>query len=100
MDVRTSAAYPQLPPGFRFGTSTAAYQIEGAAAEDGRGPSIWDTFATSPATRKTAATATSRGDHYHRHAEDVGLCATSASDAYRFSIAWPRVLPNGPRHTQ
>ena len=68
-----SAAFPQLPPGFRFGTSTAAYQIEGAAAEDGRGPSIWDTFthqagpgrrtarpATSPATTTTATPRTSR----------------------------------------
>ena len=58
--------FPQLPPGFRFGTSTASYQIEGAAAEDGKGPSIWDTFTAQPGRIKDGSSGAVACDHYHR----------------------------------
>ena len=90
-----SAAFPQLPPGFRFGTSTAAYQIEGAAAEDGRGPSIWDTFTHQAGRVKDAATGDVACDHYHRYAEDIGLMRDLGVTGYRFSLSWSRVLPKG-----
>ena len=95
-----SAAYPQLPPGFRFGTSTAAYQIEGAAAEDGRGPSIWDTFSHQPGRVKDGQTGDVACDHYHRYAEDIALMRDLGVSGYRFSISWSRVLPHGPRQAQ
>ena len=84
-----------LPPGFRFGTSTAAYQIEGAATEDGRGPSIWDTFSAEPGRIKDGATGAVACDHYHRVEEDVALMKGLGTGGYRFSIAWPRIQPNG-----
>ena len=90
-----SVAYPQLPPGFRFGTSTAAYQIEGAAAEDGRGPSIWDTFSHERGRIKDGSTGDVTCDHYHRYAEDVALMSELGTEGYRFSISWSRVLPTG-----
>ena len=87
--------YPQLPPGFRFGTSTAAYQIEGAATEDGRGPSVWDTFTAQPERIKDGSTGEIACDHYHRVAEDVALLEKLGAPGYRFSIAWPRIQPSG-----
>ena len=87
--------FPQLPPGFRFGTSTAAYQVEGAVAEDGRGPSIWDTFAAEPGRIADARTGEVACDHYHRWAEDIGLLKDLGAQGYRFSVSWPRVLPGG-----
>ncbi|MBW8482955.1 GH1 family beta-glucosidase [Actinomadura parmotrematis] len=84
-----------LPPGFRWGVATAAYQIEGAAAEDGRGPSTWDTFAHTPGRTADGATGDVACDHYHRWPEDVALMGDLGVDAYRFSIAWPRVQPTG-----
>ncbi len=87
--------YPQLPPGFRFGTSTAAYQIEGAVAEDGRGPSIWDTFAAQPGRIKDGSSGAVACDHYHRLEEDVALLERLGAPGYRFSIAWPRIQPTG-----
>ncbi|MGW4648657.1 GH1 family beta-glucosidase [Kitasatospora sp. NPDC004289] len=84
-----------LPPGFRWGVATAAYQIEGAAREDGRGPSIWDTFTAREGTVRDGHTGDTACDHYHRWPEDVALMRELGVDAYRFSIAWPRVRPTG-----
>jgi beta-glucosidase len=89
---------PPLPgfgPGFRWGVSTAAYQIEGAVAQDGRGPSVWDTFSHTGGRTKDGATGDVACDHYHRWEDDVALMAGLGVDAYRFSIAWPRVQPTG-----
>lgn len=84
-----------FPPGFRWGAATASYQIEGAVAEDGRGPSIWDTFAHEPGRIVDGSTGDVACDHYHRMATDVELMAGLGLDAYRFSIAWSRILPTG-----
>ncbi|PWI41427.1 GH1 family beta-glucosidase [Streptomyces sp. ICBB 8177] len=84
-----------LPSGFRWGVSTSAYQIEGATTEDGRGRSVWDTFAERPGAVRDGHTARTACDHYHRWREDVALLAGLGVDAYRFSVAWPRVQPGG-----
>ncbi|WP_377273920.1 GH1 family beta-glucosidase [Peterkaempfera sp. SMS 1(5)a] len=86
---------PRFPAGFRFGAATAAYQIEGAATEDGRGPSIWDTYSHTPGRTEGGETGDSACDHYHRYPEDVELLRRLGVDDYRFSIAWPRVRPAG-----
>ncbi len=80
-------------PDFTWGVSTAAYQIEGAVAEDGRVPSVWDTFCARPGAIADGDTGEVACDHYHRTAEDVALIADLGVDAYRFSIAWPRIVP-------
>ena len=85
----------QFPKGFRWGTATSAYQVEGAAHEDGRGPSIWDTFAQTPGRIRDGSTGDVSVDHYHRYKEDVALMKGLGAKAYRFSIAWPRLLPDG-----
>ncbi|GAA3924684.1 GH1 family beta-glucosidase [Actinomadura viridis] len=84
-----------LPQGFLWGAATAAYQIEGAAAEDGRGPSIWDTFSHTPGRTLNGDTGDVATDHYHRWREDAAAMAELGIAAYRFSIAWPRVMPEG-----
>ncbi|MFJ8436992.1 GH1 family beta-glucosidase [Kitasatospora sp. NPDC094019] len=84
-----------LPAGFRWGVATAAYQIEGAVDEDGRGPSIWDTFTARPGTVRDGHTGAVACDHYHRWPEDIALMQGLGLDGYRFSIAWPRVQPTG-----
>jgi beta-glucosidase len=84
-----------FPPGFIWGTATASYQIEGAVKEDGRGPSIWDTFSHTPGKVVNDANGDVADDHYHRYKEDVQLMKALGVKAYRFSIAWPRVFPNG-----
>ena len=94
-DVPPPQDFPLLPPGFRFGTSTASYQIEGAAAEDGRGPSIWDTFTAEPGRIVDGSTGEVACDHYHRVDEDVALMKELGTGGYRFSIAWPRIQPTG-----
>jgi beta-glucosidase len=86
---------PAFPDGFTWGASTAAYQIEGAAAEDGRGPSIWDTFSHEPGRIVDGGNGDVACDHYHRYVEDVALLADLGVGAYRFSISWPRVQPTG-----
>ena len=86
---------PAFPAGFLWGVATAAYQIEGAVGEDGRGESIWDTFCRRPGVIKDGDTGDVACDHYHRWAEDVALMADLGATAYRFSIAWPRVQPGG-----
>ncbi len=78
-----------------WGTATAAYQVEGAVAEDGRGPSIWDTFTHEPGRVIDGTTGDVACDHYHRYADDVALMAELGLTSYRFSIAWPRVVPAG-----
>ena len=87
--------FPQLPPGFRFGTSTAAYQIEGAADEDGRGPSIWDTFSAQEGRIIDGSSGAVACDHYHRFEEDVALLKRLGTTSYRLSISWPRIQPTG-----
>ncbi|MBP0453058.1 beta-glucosidase [Kitasatospora sp. RG8] len=84
-----------LPAGFRWGVSTAAYQIEGAVGEDGRGPSIWDVFSARPGAVRDGHTGAVACDHYHRYPEDIALMKGLGLDGYRFSIAWSRVLPTG-----
>ncbi len=84
-----------LPAGFTFGASTAAYQIEGAVTEDGRGRSVWDTFCEQPGRIVDGSSGAVACDHYHRYAEDVDLMAGLRLDGYRFSVAWPRVVPDG-----
>lgn len=84
-----------FPPGFLWGTATAAYQIEGAARENGRTPSIWDTFSHTPGKVEKGHTGDVAVDHFHRRAEDVRLMADLGVNAYRFSVSWPRVQPTG-----
>ncbi|WP_336323628.1 GH1 family beta-glucosidase [Streptomyces lavendofoliae] len=84
-----------FPAGFRWGTATAAYQIEGAAEEDGRTPSIWDTFSRTPGKVRNGDTGDIAADHYHRMGEDVALMKDLGVTDYRFSVAWPRVQPTG-----
>ena len=86
---------PRFPGGFIWGVSTAAYQIEGAVAEDGRGDSIWDTFGRQPGAIRDGDTGDVAADHYHRWPQDVALMAELGVGGYRFSIAWPRVQPSG-----
>ena len=85
----------QFPPGFVWGAATAAYQIEGAAREDGRGESIWDRFSHTPGRVRNGDTGDVACDHYHRYREDIELMADLGLNGYRLSIAWPRVLPDG-----
>jgi beta-glucosidase len=88
-------SFPSLPPGFRFGTSTASYQIEGAVGEDGRGPSIWDTFCAEPGRIKDGSSGAVACDHYHRYDEDVALMKDLGVDGYRLSLSWSRIQPTG-----
>jgi beta-glucosidase len=89
------AAEVRFPDGFVWGAATASYQIEGAATEDGRGPSIWDTFSHTPGRTHGGDTGDVACDHYHRFAEDVDLMTRLGMQAYRFSVAWPRIVPDG-----
>ena len=84
-----------FPEGFLWGASTAAYQIEGAVREDGRGPSIWDFFSHDPGRIVGGDTGDVACDHYHRWPEDVALMREIGLGAYRLSTAWPRILPEG-----
>ena len=98
--VTSTSAQPALagitfPDGFVWGAATASYQIEGAAREDGRGPSIWDTFSRTPGRVFAGHTGDVACDHYHRYVDDVALMADLGLASYRFSVAWPRVQPDG-----
>lgn len=84
-----------FPAEFTWGAATASYQIEGAVAEDGRSPSIWDTFSHTPGMVVGDDTGDVACDHYHRVAEDVAIMGDLGIDAYRFSVAWPRIIPGG-----
>src|SRR5579859_612165 len=85
----------RFPPGFAWGAATAAYQIEGAATEDGKGPSVWDTFSHAPGNVFRDDTGDVACDAYHRYAADVDLIAGLGLTTYRFSISWPRLQPGG-----
>ncbi|MFF8670171.1 GH1 family beta-glucosidase [Streptomyces sp. NPDC015242] len=87
--------FPSFPPGIVFGAATASYQIEGAAREDGRGPSIWDTYSHTPGRTAGGDTGDVACDHYHRYPQDVALLRDLGVHSYRFSIAWPRIVPDG-----
>ena len=84
-----------FPPDFQWGVATASYQIEGATEEDGRGPSIWDTFSKTPGKVKNFDNGDAACDHYHRFPGDIKLMQELGVKAYRFSLAWPRIVPDG-----
>ncbi|MFJ3761326.1 GH1 family beta-glucosidase [Streptomyces sp. NPDC090080] len=84
-----------FPPAFLWGAATSAYQIEGAVREDGRTPSIWDTFSHTPGRTAGGDTGDIAVDHYHRYRDDVALMADLGLNAYRFSVSWSRVQPTG-----
>jgi len=91
----TPAVLPAFPSDFLWGVATSALQIEGALHEDGRGPSIWDAFVAHPPPDFAPHTAVVACDHYHRMPADVALLAQLGVNAYRFSVAWPRIMPDG-----
>jgi beta-glucosidase len=99
MSLPTPAARPadnrSFPKGFVWGAATAAYQIEGACAEDGKGLSVWDTLSRQPGAIWHGHTGDTACDHYHRYPEDIALMQQIGLQAYRFSVCWPRILPEG-----
>ena len=91
----TAADDAAFPADFVWGASTSSYQIEGAVDEDGRGKSIWDVFSHTPGRVKNGDTGDTACDHYHRWRDDIDLLSGGNFSAYRFSTAWPRILPSG-----
>lgn len=95
MKPTSSPGAHRFPAGFRWGAAVSAYQIEGAVDEDGRGESIWDRFTATPGTIVDGSSGRVACDTYHRYPEDIGLLRELGVSSFRFSIAWPRVLPDG-----
>ncbi|MBP2475494.1 beta-glucosidase [Crossiella equi] len=89
------SAIPHFPGDFVWGAATSAYQVEGAVTAGGRGRSTWDTFAETPGKTRSGDTGEHACDHYHRYPEDIALMRELGLDSYRFSIAWPRIQPDG-----
>ncbi len=85
----------RFPGGFFWGVATSAYQIKGAWNADGKGPSVWDAYAHTPGKIKNGDTGDVANDHYHRYKEDVALMQSIGAHAYRFSIVWLRIFPEG-----
>ncbi|MDX8047999.1 GH1 family beta-glucosidase [Lentzea sp. BCCO 10_0798] len=94
-DVEVGREVLTFPPDFLWGAATAAFQIEGATTVDGRGASIWDTFAATPGKVLAGDTGDPACDHYHRYQSDVDLMKSLGLASYRFSVAWPRIQPSG-----
>jgi beta-glucosidase len=94
-NATSSGAGLPFPAGFTWGAATAAYQVEGAAAADGRGPSVWDTFSHTPGKVRGGDTGDIACDSYNRYEQDADLIKSLGLSAYRFSISWPRILPAG-----
>src|ERR1700694_3847418 len=94
-DTQSAPATAAFPPDFLWGAATSAYQIEGAVGEDGRASSVWDRFAALPGATYQGQTGETAADHYHHMEEDVALMAELNLSAYRFSLSWPRILPQG-----
>jgi beta-glucosidase/6-phospho-beta-glucosidase/beta-galactosidase len=94
VDISTVVAAP-FPPNFVWGVATSSYQIEGATQQDGRGVTIWDTFVRIPGHILDGSTGDTADDHYHWYRQDVALMHSWNVTAYRFSIAWSRILPTG-----
>ncbi|KAK4433079.1 Beta-glucosidase 42 [Sesamum alatum] len=92
---KQSLTRADFPPDFTFGVATAAFQVEGACDEDGRGPSIWDAFSHAPGNICDGSNADVAVDQYHRYKEDIELIAKLGFGAYRFSISWSRIFPDG-----
>src|SRR5215207_4274453 len=88
-----SKLFCPFPPDFLWGVATAAYQVEGAAREDGRTPSVWDTFARRPGAIAMDHNGDRGPDHYHRYGADVALMKQLGVRGYRFSVSWSRVIP-------
>src|SRR5262245_52229724 len=91
----TTSVNRRFPDGFAWGVATSSYQIEGAWNEDGKGESIWDRYAHTPGLIKNNENGDVANDHYHRYREDVALMKDMGANAYRFSVAWPRIFPEG-----
>ncbi|HYK95372.1 MAG TPA: GH1 family beta-glucosidase [Candidatus Dormibacteraeota bacterium] len=94
-ELDPAALAARFPSGFQWGFAASAYQIEGAAAEDGRGPSIWDTFSRVPGAIADGTSGGIACDHYHRFPEDIALMAGIGARTYRLGVSWPRVQPDG-----
>jgi beta-glucosidase len=94
-EARRGGRQRAFPPGFVWGAATAAYQIEGAARDEGRGPSIWDTFSRTPGAVHRGHSGDVACDHYYRYADDVALMSQLNLATYRFSVSWPRIQPDG-----
>jgi len=93
---KTTAPAPHsFPKGFLWGSATASYQVEGAVNEDGRGPSIWDTFSHTPGKTNMGDTGDVANDHYHLYKSDIALMKAMGLQTYRFSVAWSRIFPTG-----
>jgi beta-glucosidase len=99
-DGGSEAAHRPFPDGFVWGAASSSYQVEGAVAEGGRAPSIWDTFSHTPGAIDNDDTGDVACDHYHRWPEDLDLMVELGIASYRFSVAWPRVMPDGPTVNQ
>lgn len=95
MTAHTVPSRHDFPADFRWGVSTSSFQIEGAGREDGKGESIWDRFCSEPGRIRDGANGLVACDHYHRYPQDLDLAKSLGVNAYRFSIAWPRILPHG-----
>src|SRR5262249_31786807 len=91
----TQMSFRAFPERFAWGAATSAYQIEGAPAEDGKGESIWDRFVRMPGKIRDGSTGDVACDHYNRFQGDVRIMKEIGLSAYRFSVSWPRVLPEG-----